>query len=156
MCAGRATWKADSSLVDSHHRFVSALELNFSMPRCPPDAERGESRMYKTLRGFPSLSEYISRDEDRTSLIYKRFDRLAARNILYLQSELAEIQAKLDAFDQEDARALTGDIALTKGHANNWERFKDNAEDGKPENEGIRRRMRLVLRLRETMKTYSK
>jgi hypothetical protein len=56
------------------------------------DVEIGRTR---PLNGFPSLSEFIASDHDRTSLVFRRFDRLAARNLLYLQSELAELEAKL-------------------------------------------------------------
>jgi hypothetical protein len=40
---------------------------------------------------------------ERSTAIFKRFDRLAARNLLYIQSELAELQAKLDEFDRQDS-----------------------------------------------------
>jgi hypothetical protein len=56
------------------------------------DVETGRIR---PLDGFPSLSEFVASDLDRTSLVFRRFDRLAARNLLYLQSELAELEAEL-------------------------------------------------------------
>jgi hypothetical protein len=56
------------------------------------DVETGRIR---PLDGFPSLADFIASDHDRTSLVFKRFDKLAARNLLYLQSELAELEAKL-------------------------------------------------------------
>lgn len=51
------------------------------------------------LSGFPSLVAFIASDRDRTTLIYKRFDELAARNLLYLQSELAKLQAQQHLYD---------------------------------------------------------
>jgi len=47
----------------------------------------------RPLDGYPSLAEDISSDPDRTSLVFRRFDRLAVRNLLYLQSELVELEA---------------------------------------------------------------
>ncbi|KAF2023207.1 hypothetical protein EK21DRAFT_105440 [Setomelanomma holmii] len=46
-------------------------------------------------RRVPSVADLISSDPDRTSLVFRRFDKLAARSLLYLQSELADLEAKL-------------------------------------------------------------
>jgi hypothetical protein len=56
------------------------------------DVELGRAR---PLDGFPSLANFIASDHDRTSLVFRRFDKLAARNLLYLQSELAELEARM-------------------------------------------------------------
>jgi hypothetical protein len=68
-------------------------------------SSRDPESSFHYLTGYPSLAAFIASDRDRTTLIYKRFDELAARNLLYLQSELAELQAKQQAFDQEDLYA---------------------------------------------------
>ena len=47
----------------------------------------------RPLDGYPSLAADIANDPDRTSLVFRRFDKLAVRNLLYLQSELAELEA---------------------------------------------------------------
>lgn len=52
------------------------------------------------LRGFPDFSAYVASDPDLE--IYRRFNRLSARNILYLQSELLSLEAQLERFDAED------------------------------------------------------
>jgi hypothetical protein len=54
------------------------------------------------LDGFPSLSQFIS--EDTEGFIFQRFDRLTARNLLYLQSDLNELETKLDDLDKIDAQ----------------------------------------------------
>jgi hypothetical protein len=83
-----------------------------SVPKCNPSAAHHETSLFcsrpvlnrrmdveigrvRPLDGFPSLSDFIASDHDRTSLVFRRFDRLAARNLLYLQSELAALEAKL-------------------------------------------------------------
>jgi hypothetical protein len=88
------------------------------------DVETGRTR---PLDGFPSLSEFIASDHDRTSLVFRRFDRLAARNLLYLQSELAELEAKLvRVFLSRLTRMLRADdvgrrmISMLKTGVSNW------------------------------------
>jgi hypothetical protein len=125
------------------------------------------------LDGFPSLSEFIASDHDRTSLVFRRFDRLAARNLLYLQSELAELEAKLvretpsrlmrmygadgvrmqDRFDAEDQSIEFGD-ADAQECAKSWEFFRDAAEDANNTRQGSR--MELMKQTRLKLKEYSK
>jgi hypothetical protein len=100
------------------------------------------------LKGYPSLVAFIASDKDKSTVIYRRFDRLSARNLLYLQSELAELEVKQDAFDREDMRASTEE----KGTASNWLAFSTKAaEDG---NEREKKRMEIVKEIREKIKEY--
>lgn len=94
------------------------------------------------ITGYPSLAAFIASDLDRTAGIYKRFDRLAARNLLYLQSELADLQAELDALDEKDK----ADRA-SKQYARNWHDFKKKAEQEPA-------RLHLVKEIRSTLKEY--
>lgn len=66
--------------------------------------------------GYPSLAAFMASDPDRTALMFKRFDRLTARTLLYLESELAELQAQLDAFDEADRGSPC---------ARNWTTYKE-------------------------------
>ncbi|KAF2828506.1 hypothetical protein CC86DRAFT_437849 [Ophiobolus disseminans] len=114
------------------------------MPQIKPDAEA----TIHHLAGYPSLAAFIASDRDRTTLIYKRFDELAARNLLYLQSELAELQSKQRAFDQED---LVADMH-TKQCARNYTDFKKAAlVNGGAKQEA---RWKLAKQVRETLKEY--
>ena len=106
-----------------------------------------ESRL-QYVTGFGSLAQFIASDRDRTTLIFKRFDELAARNLLYLQSELAELQTQQNIFDRADVAA---DLA-TKQCARNFEAFKKAADDSG--DEGQKDRKDLMLRIRSTMKEY--
>lgn len=103
------------------------------------------------LDGFPSLAEFIASDPDHTSLVFKRFDKLAARNLLYLQSELAELQARQDEFDAQDRSFEHGD-RKTKECAMHWERFRKAAQTG---DEKQKERMELVMEIRRKLKEYS-
>src|SRR4051794_27305664 len=111
------------------------------------DLELGDAPQHRLI-GYPSLAALIVSDPDRTTTIFKRFDRLAARNLLYLQSELAELQAEQDRFDKEDffERVADENALLTKQCARNWSDFKRHAAtDGRQ-----KERMELVMRIRRT------
>ncbi|CEI70553.1 hypothetical protein FVEN_g952 [Fusarium venenatum] len=99
-------------------------------------------RQKRYIDGFPSLAHFIASDRDGTCAIFKRFNRLAARNLLILQSELAELEAKLDAFDDED-RATAESLQSLR----NWKSYKDR-------NEKDSERRRLVRQMQVTLKDY--
>ncbi|TPX08264.1 uncharacterized protein E0L32_001840 [Thyridium curvatum] len=92
--------------------------------------------------GLPSLASFMASDPDGTASIFKRFNRLAARNLLALQSELAELQSRLDRYDEEDK--LT---AETMQSLRNWQDYKARAAD-QPE------RMELMSEIKSVMKEY--
>ena len=119
----------------------------------PFDGEHSNSNGMRRLTGFPSLAAFIASDPDRTTAIFQRFDRLAARNLLYLQSELAELQAKQDGFDQEDfyERQTDDPSMLTKRCARNWEEFRSHGDTDQKQ----RQRKQLAMQIRATMKEYS-
>ncbi|KAJ9655398.1 hypothetical protein H2201_008812 [Coniosporium apollinis] len=105
----------------------------------------------KALDGYPSLSTFIASDPDKTTLVFKHFDRLAIRNLLYLQSELEDLQAQQDEFDRIDANDQSDDLSA-KQCARNWGEFKRTAQtdqDGRQ-----KQRMELVMKIRVTMKEY--
>jgi hypothetical protein len=98
------------------------------------------------LGGYPSLATFIASDKDKSTANFKRFDRLAARNLLYLQSDLAELQAKLEEYDDQ---GRDGSLAA-KESARNWAVFKERTAKSDPE------RMQLVLEIRRKIKEYRK
>ena len=116
---------------------------NETMSHTAVDAE---ARL-RYLSGYPSLAHFVASDRDRTTLIYKRYDELAARNLLYLQSELAEMQAAQRAFDQHD---LTVDRSM-KQCARNFTDFRKAAE---ADDASQKERWELMKRIRETLKEY--
>ena len=66
------------------------------------------------VKGYPSLAAFIASDSDKSTAIYRRFDRLSARNLLYLQSELVELEAQQDALDEEDLQPTTSTVDKEK------------------------------------------
>jgi hypothetical protein len=111
------------------------------------DVERQSART-KPVLDYPSLAAFIASDRDRSTAIYRRFDRLAARNLLYLQSELVELEAEQDAFDAED---IYGPME-TKESARNWAIFAKRATE--PGNEKEKKRMELAMKIRKKIKEY--
>jgi hypothetical protein len=55
--------------------------------------------------GYPRFAAFIANDEDRSTTIFRRFQRLSARNLLYLESELAYLEAEQDRLDQESRKS---------------------------------------------------
>jgi len=103
----------------------------------------------KGVKGFPLLADFIASDPDKTTLIFKRFDRLAARNLLHLQSELARLQDALDLLD-EQSRKEEGDVVKNKYYLRNWDKFVVAAESAGQEHH----RLKLVKTIQDTLQDY--
>ena len=99
--------------------------------------------------GFASVAAFIAKDPDNTSTIYRRFDRLTARNLLYLQSKLQSLEATQDQLDEEDLR--TDDIE-SKRAATSWEDFERLAKTQGRERE--KKRMEVAEQIEIAIKKY--
>ena len=75
------------------------------------------------LDGYPSFAQFIARDGD--AAIYRKYAHLSARNLLYLQSELHELEEKLQNLDKEDAKDIGNEEAQKA--ARDWDHFSDPA-----------------------------
>lgn len=100
------------------------------------------------LSGYSRLAAFNASDPDEQTSIYRRFDELGARNLLWYQSELVELEAKLRRFDDDDLTATMD----AKTCSRDWEKLATRAED--PGNEHERKRMNLVFEIREKLKVY--
>lgn len=85
----------------------------------PKDIELA-NRKKEYINGFPSVAAKIACDTDKTTTIYRRFDRLSARNLLFLQAQVAELEGLQDRYDAEDLK--TGDL-VTKQCQSDWTDF---------------------------------
>jgi len=99
------------------------------------------------LPGYPSLAHFVASDRDRTTLIYKRYDELAARNLLYLQSELAELETRQRKLDQQDLGADMSTLQCARSFTDMHEAVR--AKDARQEE-----RWELIKQIRETLKEY--
>lgn len=87
--------------------------------------------------GYPSVAALISKDNDFA--IFRKFRYLNARNLLYLQAELIELENELETLD----RSL--EIKKHTDQLKSWSAFTLDGD-----------RRDLVLRIRKTLDEYSK
>ncbi|KAI4228054.1 MAG: hypothetical protein LQ349_006609 [Xanthoria aureola] len=106
-------------------------------PRSPP-APR--------LPGYPSFAHFISQDGD--AAIYRRYESLSARNLLYLQSELHELEGQLEALDAEDANDRHVDDQGSHKIARLWHHY------ARADNARAVRHRELQGRIRAKIKEY--
>jgi len=136
--------------------FWRHVGLGRSQHTPPTDVEQGnppqapQAPLDQFPKGFPSLTAFISSNAKSESFIFKRFDYLAARNLLYLQSELAFLQHRLQQFDKADYKAKGDSGQEARDCARSWEEF----ERKKNSNDAQRERWELVHRIRETLREY--
>lgn len=131
----------------------------------PEENQRAE---YHYIPGFGSLADFIAADGDHSVAIYRRFDRLAARDLLYYQSELSRLQAIQDEYDVEDAKGVERSEQADSWHhircnARDWNTLRHAAEKSPsaaaPPNassieDGARKRVELAMEIRKTLKDY--
>ena len=110
------------------------------------DIELATSRS-EYVNGYASVANFIARDQDNTSTIFRRFDRIAARNLLYLQSKLQRLEAIQDDLDGQDLRTNDKD---SKKAATSWEDFETLATMREQE----KKRMEIADEIQKTMKKY--
>lgn len=94
----------------------------------------------------------MASDDDKSTSIYQRFDRLSARNLLYLQSELVELEAQqqvLDVKNTADLYAATEEMRSVR----DWHTLKARAKEAGNLRE--KEQLRIALEIREKMKEYS-
>ena len=126
------------------------------MPQHAGDVEKA-NRKPKPINGFPRVASKIASDPDKTSTIYRRFDRLSARNLLFLEAEIAEFEALQDEYDVTD---LKHQDDMTINCHSDWREFVKYADekhaDGKFAQPRQRGRMELALKIKEKLKEYRK
>ena len=96
------------------------------------------------LEGYPSFAEFIAKDID--AAIYRKFTRLSARNLLYLQSELHDLELQLQQLDREDAVDLDNDGAQKA--ARHWQHYSN------PQNQNANRHRALQKKIKLKTKEY--
>ncbi|KAI2616358.1 hypothetical protein GGR54DRAFT_243778 [Hypoxylon sp. NC1633] len=109
--------------------------------------------------GYAQWASWIASDADNETFVFRKFDGLSAVNLLYLQSEMLEIEAELkqmnrDATGSPNMRLLDA----TRTWESLVEQCKErqtytNFEEQQAYNDA-KKRMQLVLKLRSTVKEY--
>ncbi|KAI1071462.1 hypothetical protein LB507_005295 [Fusarium sp. FIESC RH6] len=113
------------------------------------DAEKhaGQSPEQKPL-GFAAWSSLMASDDEQELLIFRKFNEISTRNLLYLQCELLSLEERMKRCDRKLSTA--GDMDLEEA-AETWEVMVERAKDGRQEAQEM---MELVKELRVKMKEY--
>lgn len=85
------------------------------------NVELGPSARRQLLHGYPTFADFISKDKD--AAIYRKFESLSARNLLYQQSEIHDLEERLEKLDGEDARDIDDESAQQA--ARYWTHYYD-------------------------------
>ena len=72
--------------------------------------------------GYAAVAAWMARDPDNETYIYRKFDQLGARNLLYLQSQLITLEEEMKKHDTEYRKILE-----KRRVAREWERFREDA-----------------------------
>lgn len=104
------------------------------------------SDSFRQLKGYPTFAAFIAKDKD--AAIYRRFENLSARNLLYFQSELHDLENQLEDFDRKDAKDIR-DLNAQKA-ARLWTHYKNDS------NEQAQRRRNLQKTIKKKIKEYHK
>jgi hypothetical protein len=96
------------------------------------------------LPGYPSFAAFIHADPD--AAIYRTFTTLSARNLLYQQSELHDLESQLQALDRQDAADIDNEEAQKA--ARSWAHYSDAG------NERGKKHRELQGRIAERLRAY--
>lgn len=101
----------------------------------------------RKFSGHEGVSRFLSSDDELS--VFRSFRVLGSRNLLYLQSELLELEKQLGELDDQDVQEMDMDILLS---TTCWETFSSRAKEFPREAE----RMVLINRIKEKTKEYCK
>lgn len=90
-----------------------------------PDPERpnaGKPTEIQLLAGFPATSRFIASDPAKTTVIFRRFDELAVRNLLHLEARLVALENLQKEYDKVDYDFQRRNEPITT-IARSWEDF---------------------------------
>lgn len=94
------------------------------------------------LVGYPTFADFIARDKD--AAIYRKFEGLSARSLLYQQSELHELEKRLADSDREDAKNI--DDVQAQEAAVKWESFSTQSCEQAQNRRELQTKIKMKLR----------
>jgi hypothetical protein len=104
--------------------------------------------------GYATAASSIAQDPDKETYVFRRFDRLTARNLLNLQGELLAIQNQLDALDAKAASSSDPDLHSSM---RSWEALARNAKGSQDRNgEEEIKRLEIASKLKVKLRKYRK
>ncbi|MCJ1234589.1 hypothetical protein MMC14_002550, partial [Varicellaria rhodocarpa] len=100
-------------------------------------------------KGYPKIAFLMSKSPEFS--IFRRYGALNAKNLLYLQAELKNLEAKLHDFETADESSQHEDRMI---YSRDWETLKDSCEaDAIAGND--KNQWRTILEIREKLREYS-
>ncbi len=97
---------------------------------------------------FAAVAEWIALDPDNESFIFRKFDSLAARNLLYQQARIINLEKQLEELDHDVAK--THNMTL-KDAARTWEQLIEQSAAGQYH---AQQHMGLIIELKQALKDY--
>ena len=113
------------------------------------DVELGHSstaaptRLPARLEGYPSFAHFIARDGD--AAIFRKYAQLSSRNLLYLQSELHDLDEQLRQLDGEDAKDIDNEEA--EKAAREWRYYSDPGNARAGQHRVLQEKIKLKLKV---------
>jgi hypothetical protein len=94
------------NLRGSHH-FIMAPKQH---------SKKRDNERHSAIRreGYTSLTAWMTLDPDKKALIFRKFDYLSARCTLHLQSQLLELEERLQDLDAEVSKNMQSKKSLKK------------------------------------------
>jgi hypothetical protein len=77
------------------------------MAHSQPNLEAQNARKKLIVNEFPSLADFIAKDKERSTSVFRSYYRLTSLNLLYLKAELFGLEKRQDELDGQD---LQGDL----------------------------------------------
>jgi len=101
--------------------------------------------------GHPALADFLAQDPDHETYVFRRFKRLAVRNVLHLQGELTALEEEVETLEREAAKSDDPEVHLSM---RSWKTLDENAQ--RPGRDtSLEHRLRGVMsRLDGELKTY--
>jgi hypothetical protein len=97
------------------------------------------------------MASKIASDIDKTTTIYRRFDELPSRNLLFYQAELAELEDLQREYDKED---LNEKDQVSIECQRDWSEFDKHAAEEGLVQKREKEKMELAMKIREKLEKY--
>ena len=97
-----------------------------------------------SLPGYPSFANFIAEDAD--AAIYRKYERLSARNLLYLQSELHELEGELEGLDARDFEEREAHDSEARHIARYWKSYSQSTSSRAVERRELQGRIRTKIK----------
>lgn len=102
-------------------------------------------------RGFARVASKIAFDPDKTTTLYRRFDEFSARNLLWYQAKLSELEEQQKEYDNEDSNS-NDEVSIECQR--DWSEWVKHADGGSADRTRERNKMELAMEIRNTIEKY--